>query len=156
MEAELDIAAALSQRQHELITIHQLAKVLAKSYSFVYGNVQRMIAAGMIRQQRVGHAILCRLVFAHPRVQGLLALSAAETIDQELQRTIGPAITVWKSSGKLFLAAADARSIKYKVPQATIVNITGPGWVKDIDFSSLEIRANAAYFWALVGEHDVA
>ena len=88
MEAELRIAVALSRRPRALTTIHQLAKLVGKSYSYTYNAVQRMVQRGMVQLQTAGHASLCTLTLAHPQVQALLAFAGAGAEDAKIKQQL--------------------------------------------------------------------
>lgn len=150
MEAERRIAVALSRRPREPTTIHQLSKLVGKSYSFTYGAVQAMVQQGMIRLQTIGHASLCTLVLGDARVQALLALS-----EPTRQQGCSLHIALIKIDTKqmILCAARDAAMVHKQFPKHKVLfEEEARTWVAQLDFSTLEIKHNAAYFWAVVGD----
>lgn len=148
MEAELRIAAVLSQRPRQPTTIRALSVLVGKSYSFTYTALQRMAKEGMVHLQVVGHAVLCTLQLPHPKVQALLVLAAAADQQQHI-----PHIALFSADGKQFVLCAEAQMRKWQqqYPKRHVVaEEQVHEWVSTIEFSSLTITNNAAYFWAVV------
>lgn len=161
MEAELRIAVTLSRRPRALTTIHQLAKLVGKSYSYTYNAIQRMTRHGMVRLQTVGHASLCTLILAHPQVQALLAFADAEREDPKIKQQLSDQkfrTAAFRIRGKQFILVGD--DLRRKIVMKTKIELNvrvlraadAAQWVHEIDFATLEVQCHAAYFWAVVGD----
>ena len=73
MRLQLKIIDLLSKKP--TLTINQIAKELKESYSFVNRIINRMITEELIKKQKIGHSLLCRLNVKNDKTKALMSLN---------------------------------------------------------------------------------
>lgn len=65
------------------LTIHQISKLIKKSYAYTHKEVRNMISTGILKKKIVGNAILCSLDYTNDETIALLALTSAKGLGEK-------------------------------------------------------------------------
>ncbi len=149
------IMAFLKEKE---LTIHQLSRIIGKSYAFTNKRAHLLISEGVLSEKQVGSAILCRLNFSSERTIATLVFNSI------LRRAQYPAgasnALIDKCSGLGVLIHFDRKLLLITdraFPKLQINAVSESDFLKDarhMDLSSVIVLCNHEAFWRLVSRAD--
>jgi hypothetical protein len=154
---ELLIIEALIESRDKELTIHQISKVIKKSYAFTNKYAHSLIKAKVIRKKEIGPSILCSLNFlCEMTIASLVYISMLKKTRYETNERQEDAIDKYSKIGVLAHYNEKIMLISdEKVKDTRLRVISRQEFLSDVksyDLSKFIVLANHEQFWKMVAK----